>query len=68
MTVCVTVFAACAVVSTSMAQILTSTNQKSLNLDALQLLHHTAPIIALVNNVEMILTQYSLYSTPYFHI
>jgi solute carrier family 35 protein E3 len=38
-------FAVCAVVATSMAQIFTSTYQKSLDCDALQLLYHTSPII-----------------------
>ena len=38
-------FAVCAVVATSMAQIFTSTYQKSLGCDALQLLYHTSPII-----------------------
>jgi len=38
-------FAICAVVATSMAQIFTSTYQKSLGCDALQLLYHTSPII-----------------------
>lgn len=40
------IFAACAVVATSMAQIFTNTYQKSLDCNAMQLLHHTAPIIA----------------------
>jgi solute carrier family 35, member E3 len=40
-----TCFAVCAVVATGMAQIFTSTYQKSLGCDALQLLYHTSPII-----------------------
>lgn len=40
------VFAACAVAATGMAQIYTSSFQKSLGCDALQLLYHTSPIIA----------------------
>ena len=40
------VFATCAVVATSMAQIFTNTYQKSLDCNALQLLHHTAPLIS----------------------
>lgn len=42
------VFAGCAVVATSMAQIFTNTYQKSLDCNALQLLHLTSPYIALV--------------------
>ena len=41
-----TVFAACAVAATGMAQIFTSTYQKSLGCNAMQLLYHTAPMIA----------------------
>lgn len=41
------VFAACAVAATSMAQIFTNTYQKSLDCDAMQLLYHTSPYIAL---------------------
>ena len=40
------VFATCAIVATAMAQIITNTYQKSLACDALQLLHHTSPLIA----------------------
>ena len=40
------IFASCAIVATSMAQIFTNTYQKSLACDALQLLHHTSPLIA----------------------
>lgn len=40
------VFAVCAVVATSFAQIFTNTYQKSLDCNALQLLHHTSPVIA----------------------
>lgn len=39
-------FAACAVSATGMAQIFTSTYQKSLGCNAMQLLYHTAPQIA----------------------
>lgn len=42
------VFAACAVVATALAQIFTNTYQKSLDCNAMQLLYHTSPIIALV--------------------
>jgi glucan phosphoethanolaminetransferase (alkaline phosphatase superfamily) len=42
------VIACCAVIATGMAQIFTNTYQKSLNCDALQLLYHTSPYIALV--------------------
>jgi hypothetical protein len=44
-----TVFAVCAVVATALAQIFTNTYQKSLDCNALQLLHHTSPWIALVS-------------------
>lgn len=37
-----------AIASTAMAQIFTNTYQKSLSCDALQLLYHTSPYIALV--------------------
>ena len=40
------IFAACAVIATAMAQIFTNTYQKSLACDALQLLNHTGPLIA----------------------
>jgi len=40
------VFATCAVLATAMSQIFTSTYQKSLDCNALQLLHHTSPVIA----------------------
>jgi len=43
------VFAVCAVVATSMAQIFTNTYQKSLDCNALQLLYHTSPAIAVVS-------------------
>ena len=43
------VFAACAVVATALAQIFTNTYQKSLDCNAMQLLYHTSPIIALVS-------------------
>jgi hypothetical protein len=43
------VFASIAVVSTALAQILTSSSQTALRCDALQLLFHTAPIIAVVS-------------------
>ena len=39
-------FASCAVAATGMAQIFTSTYQKSLGCNAMQLLYHTAPQIA----------------------
>lgn len=42
------VFAACAVIATSLAQIFTNTYQKSLDCNALQLLYHTTPYITLV--------------------
>jgi solute carrier family 35, member E3 len=41
-----TMFAVSAVAATGMAQIFTSTYQKSLNMNAMQLLFHTAPLIA----------------------
>lgn len=41
------VFALCAVVFTALAQIFTNTYQKSLECNALQLLYHTSPYIAL---------------------
>jgi len=41
------VFAICAVIATSMAQIFTNTYQKSLDCNALQLLYHTSPYITL---------------------
>lgn len=41
------VFAVCAVVATALAQIFTNTYQKSLDCNALQLLYHTSPYIAL---------------------
>jgi len=41
------VFAVCAVIATSMAQIFTNTYQKSLDCNAMQLLYHTSPVIAL---------------------
>lgn len=44
----IAVFATAAVVATSLAQIYTSSYQKSLECDALQLLYHTSPIIAAV--------------------
>jgi len=40
-------FATCAVIATSMAQIFTNTYQKSLDCNAMQLLYHTSPVIAL---------------------
>ena len=44
-----TVFAVCAVVATALAQIFTNTYQKSLDCNAMQLLYHTSPLIALVS-------------------
>ena len=41
------VFAVCAIVATSMAQIFTNTYQKSLDCDAMQLLYHTSPLISI---------------------
>lgn len=41
-----TIFACCAVAATGMAQIFTSQYQKSLGCNAMQLLYHTAPLIA----------------------
>jgi solute carrier family 35 protein E3 len=41
------VFAGCAVLATALAQIFTNTYQKSLECDAMQLLYHTSPIIAM---------------------
>jgi solute carrier family 35, member E3 len=41
-----TLFAVCAVAATGMAQIFTSQYQKSLGCNAMQLLYHTAPLIA----------------------
>lgn len=43
------VFACLAVVATALAQIFTNTYQKSLDCNALQLLYHTSPYIALVS-------------------
>lgn len=40
-------FASCAVAATGMAQIFTSTYQKSLGCNAMQLLYHSSPQIAL---------------------
>lgn len=40
-------FALCGVIATAMAQILTNTHQRTLSCDALQLLYHTSPWIAL---------------------
>ena len=45
----VLVIACFAVIATGMAQIFTNTYQKSLDCNALQLLYHTAPYIALVS-------------------
>ncbi len=45
-----TVYASLAVLATSMAQIFTNTYQKSLDCNALQLLYHTSPIIAVVSH------------------
>ena len=42
-----TIFAACAVVATALSQIFTNTYQKSLDCNAMQLLFHTSPYIAL---------------------
>jgi len=42
-----TVFAVLAVIFTALAQIFTSSNQKELGCDALQLLYHTSPLIAM---------------------
>jgi hypothetical protein len=44
------VFATLAVVATATSQIFTSTYQKSLDCNALQLLYHTSPIIGAVSN------------------
>jgi solute carrier family 35 protein E3 len=44
-----TVFAICAVIATVIAQIFTNTYQKSLDCNAMQLLYHTAPLIATVS-------------------
>eukprot|EP01038_Epipyxis_sp_PR26KG_P009625 gene9625-12961_t len=41
------VFATCAIVATSLAQIFTNTYQKSLDCNAMQLLYHTSPYITL---------------------
>jgi hypothetical protein len=43
------VFACCGVIATALAQIFTNTYQKSLDCNALQLLYHTSPIIAVVS-------------------
>jgi len=40
-------FAVCAIVATSMAQIFTNTYQKSLDCNAMQLLYHTSPLISI---------------------
>lgn len=42
-----TIFAVCAVLFTALAQIFTSSYQKQLECDALQLLYHTSPLIAI---------------------
>ena len=42
-----TVFAVCAVIATALSQIFTNTYQKSLDCNAMQLLFHTSPYIAL---------------------
>lgn len=42
-----TVFALCAVVATALSQIFTNTYQKTLDCNAMQLLYHTSPFIAL---------------------
>jgi hypothetical protein len=47
------VFACCGVVATALAQIFTNTYQKSLDCNALQLLYHTAPIIAAVCSLSL---------------
>lgn len=52
---CTVVFAICAVLSTSMAQIFTNTYQKSLDCNALQLLYHTSPVIAVVRETNSVL-------------
>lgn len=44
------IFAICAVVATATSQIFTSTYQKSLECNAMQLLFHTSPVIALVRS------------------
>ena len=46
------VVACLAVMATGMAQIFTNTYQKSLDCNALQLLYHTSPYIALVSNLQ----------------
>ena len=46
------VFAICGVVATSLAQIFTSTYQKSLDCNAMQLLYHTSPLIGAVRVVQ----------------
>jgi hypothetical protein len=45
----VLVLATCAVIATAMAQIFTNTYQKSLDCNAMQLLYHTSPYIAVVS-------------------
>lgn len=40
------IFAGCAILATAVAQIFTNVYQKSLDCNALQLLHHTSPLIA----------------------
>ena len=52
-------FATCAVVATALAQIFTNTYQKSLECDAMQLLYHTSPIIAMVQATPVFL--YAVY-------
>lgn len=47
----IVVFAVLAVIATALAQIFTNTYQKSLDCNALQLLYHTSPYIALVRIV-----------------
>ena len=53
------VLAMCAVVFTAFAQIFTNTYQKALDCDALQLLYHTSPLIALV------ITLYALFRSVF---
>lgn len=52
----VLVFAVFAVIATALAQIFTNTYQKSLDCNALQLLHHTSPYIALGEIIVIIIS------------
>lgn len=61
------VFASCAVVATALAQIFTNTYQKSLECDAMQLLYHTSPLIALVRAPHETIIRY-ISARSYWHV